>query len=110
MALRNALSNLNEAIEDLTSLHVRTYTGTIEANIEAQTGIGTVHDAVNTAVSNGKVKLVAEAFYQFDGDSYNFLTDDADVPSQAIDLHKSAVEAGMATRRGLMELVRGVFD
>lgn len=111
MSLKTALGKLNEMFDDLTSLHVQTYTGSVNFDLDA--GDGAKIDKLRTALQNlpadGSVKLVAEAFYQFDGDSYNFLSSD-DVPSKAIELHKAAVEAGMKTRQGLMELVRGVFD
>jgi hypothetical protein len=110
MGLRKAVETLNNAIQDLTSLHVQTYTGVIATEI-SQTGFDKVRAAVKKAKTDGKVKLVAEAYYQFDGDSYNFLTSEVEqVPARALDLHKSAVEAGMATRQGLMELVKDIFD
>lgn len=109
MALKDALKKLNEAVTDLSSLHVQTYTGSLQTPIEEQADFSTVRDAVKKARTDGDIVLVAEAYYQFDGDSYNFLTRD-EVPSSALELHHAAVEAGLATRRGLMELVRGVFD
>ena len=109
MALKDALTKLNEAVTDLSSLHVQTFTGSLQTSIEDQAGFDTVRQAVAQARSDGNITLVAEAYYQFDGDSYNFVTSE-DVPTSALELHRSAVEAGLATRRGLMELVKGVFD
>ena len=111
MALRDALRTLNAAVEDLTSLHVQTYTGTIGVEVGDQAGFDNVREAVKAARTgdDATVTLVAEGYYRFDGDSYNFIAS-GDVPARAIELHQAAVEAGMATRRGLMEMVRDVFD
>ena len=109
MGLRNAVSKLNDAVEDLSSLHVQTFSG--EINITAnQDGFDGIKALVARAKADGKIQLVAEAYYQFDGDSYNFLAKDAsEVSSKALEMHKAAVEAGMETRRGLMELVSDIF-
>lgn len=113
MALRDALDNVGKAIKDLSSLHVQTYTGTVEIDLDNvpadKQGIDHVRDTVKTAKGDGTIVLVAEAYFQFDGDSYNFLTN-ADVPPRALEMHTAAVEAGLKTRRGLADLVKGVFD
>ena len=111
MALRDAVNKINEVIADLSSLHVQTYTGSITVdldNLGDEHGMNRVRDAVKAARADGTVTLVAEAYYQFDGDSYNFLTSD-DVPTRALEMHTAAVEAGINTRRALVELVKGVF-
>ena len=109
MALKDALKKLNEAVTDLSSLHVQTFTGRLQSDVDNQAGFDGVRQTVAQARTDGDITLVAEAYYQFDGDSYNFLTSE-EVPASALALHQSAVEAGLATRRGLMELVKGVFD
>ena len=113
MAIRSALKKVGDAISDLSSLHVQTYTGSVTVDLDNiagdEHGMDRVRDAVATAKADGKIHLVAEAYFQFDGDSYNFLTGD-DVPPRALEMHTAAVEAGMKTRRGLAELVKGVFD
>jgi hypothetical protein len=113
MGLKDALSKLNDAVKDLTSLHVQTYQGRVEIDMDAiaQNGFDSVREAVTAAEADpgGKVSLVAEAYYQFDGDSYNFLTSD-DIAPGALDIHKAAVEAGIKTRQGLLELFKGLFD
>lgn len=111
MALRNALKKLDELFDDLSSLHVQTFTGSVSTDLTQGDGakIENLRKAVSALRAEGTVQLVAEAYYQFDGDSYNFLTSE-DVPARAVEMHTAAVEAGMKTRQGLMELVKGVFD
>jgi len=113
MSIRNAFTKIGNAISDLSSLHVQTYTGSVTVDMDNlganEHGMDKVRDAVATANAAGDITLVAEAYYQFDGDSYNFLTSD-DVSTKALEMHTAAVEAGLKTRRGLAELVKGVFD
>jgi hypothetical protein len=109
MALKAALSALNEAIQDLSSLHVQTFTGKVDfANAVNH---GDIKSAIDSAEQASEIKLVAESLYKFDGDSYNFLTnDEGGIPASAMELHRSAVEGGIKTRQALAELVKGAFD
>jgi hypothetical protein len=110
MTIKTALAAINSAIEDLSSLHIQTFTG----KVDFSTTGGTYEDiktAIDAATADLSIKLVAESLYKFDGDSYNFLTnEEGGIPSSAIELHKSAVEGGIKTRQALAELVKGAFD
>ncbi len=110
--LKTALENIDKAIKDLTSLHVQTFTGSIQFTEDPQDGrtYETIETAIQTAKTDGTIKLVAESLYKFDGDSYNFVTSDTGIPSSALELHKAAVEGGVKTRQGLMSMVKGIFD
>lgn len=109
MTMRQALEALNEAFDDLTSLHVQTFTGKVEF-ASTDNSYSDISAAVSSAVSEQKIRLVAESLYKFDGDSYNFLTsDDGGIPASALELHKAAIEGGIKTRQGLMELAKGLF-
>lgn len=111
MALRDALTALNNAVKDLTSLHVQTFTGDIESEITGQEGFDTIRATVKKAKVDGKIKLVAETLAQFDGDSYNFVKQDLqDVPKLALDVHKNAVSSGVETRMGLLNLFKDLID
>jgi hypothetical protein len=109
MALKDALQKLNDAIEDLTALHVQTYTGELNVSVEDNTSFDSIRAAIKDAKSNGTITLVAESLLQFDGDSFNFVTD-VPVPQQALDIHRSAVETGLQTRQALIQLFKGAFD
>lgn len=110
MALKDALESLNDAFDDLTSLHVQTFTGSVDF-AAAGNDIGSIEAAIAQAQTNANIKLVAESMYKFDGDSYNFVTSDTGgIPSSALELHKASVEGGVATRHGLMQLIKGIFD
>lgn len=113
--LKGALTKLNEAIKDLTSLHVQTFTGevtfTIDENVpEGSTKFDNIKTAVDAAKTAGDIILVAESLYQFDGDSYNFLNNkEGGIPAAALELHRTSVENGIKTRQGLMQIITDVF-
>ena len=114
MALKQALQTLNDAVQDLTSLHVQTYSGTI--TFKQQGDIGTF-DNLRDQLATGKgaddtdldVQLKLETLVKFDGDSYNFVAKE-NVSDELFKLHKDALDSGLNTRLGLMEMMKNVFD
>ena len=112
MALRDALQKLDEAVKDLTSLHVQTFTGKVETTIDSATSFDDIKKLINAEAgkTDGKIKLVAESLAQFDGDSYNFVREDLEnVPPLALEVHKNAVKAGIETRLGLLTLFKDLI-
>lgn len=110
MGLKSALQALNNAVTDLTSLHVQTFTGTVTADVENKS-FADIRQLVKDAKTNGEVKLVAETLAQFDGDSYNFVKEDlASVPPIALEVHQNAVKSGVETRMGLLTLFKDLLD
>jgi hypothetical protein len=106
--LKQAMGKLNEAVSDLSSLHVMTFTGDISA-LDTSKGYAGIEAQLKKAEVKTRITLVAESLYKFDGDSYNFLAE-SDVPDAALVLHDSAVASGLQTRQGLMEMFRDLFD
>ncbi|MBT3241902.1 MAG: hypothetical protein HN352_02055 [Bacteroidetes bacterium] len=110
MALKDALEKLDAAVKDLTSLHVQTFTGTLSSKVDAEKGFANIEETVKAAKTNGDIKLVAEALVKFDGDSYNFVTNDsANAPLRAFEVHKSAVETGLNNRMALLNMFKGII-
>ena len=110
MGFKDAITKLNEAIDDLTSLHVQTFTGSVDFSDEGRT-FDTIRETIKSSDNQTKITLVAESLYKFDGDSYNFVTNkDTGIPSSALELHKASVDAGIKTRQGLLQMAKGVFD
>lgn len=113
--LKDALMALDNAVKDLTSLHVQTFTGTVDFAVDGSQSFDNISALVKEAAKSAdgteaRIKLVAESLYKFDGDSYNFISADQDsIPEAALELHKAAVEGGIKTREGLMNLVKGIF-
>ncbi len=101
---------LSEAIEDLTSLEVRTYRGSL-SHIVNQVNPKKIEDFL-TAETVGELKLVRLTKSQLDGDTVLFIddgsTDAGDVPELISDAHEEAVRSANEMRQGLAELAAGV--
>ncbi len=111
MALSDALTKLNEAVQDLTSLHVQTFTGVVDLSVQGSESFDTLKGLITTAkdANNSSVKLVAESLIKFDGDSYNFIQDPDSVSSKALEIHKNAVQSGLETRQALLNMFKDMI-
>lgn len=110
MGLKGALTKLDRAVEDLTSLHVQTFTGELDIEITGKEEFSSFRESVKKSKDSGKISLVAETLAQFDGDSYNFITKDLNnIPEIALELHQNAVESGIETRLGLLTLFKDLL-
>lgn len=108
MPLGDALKNLKNAVTDLSSLHIQTYSGTLNFQV-SDANYETIKTAVKQAAEgdNAAITLVAETLLQFDGDSYNFIATGAD--TNILQAHKDAVEAGLKTRQGLVDAFKDII-
>ncbi|MDE5422642.1 hypothetical protein L3073_10530 [Ancylomarina sp. DW003] len=110
MGLKKALGALDNAVKDLTSLHVQTFSGEITSTIDGSQSYDNIRQLVKKASTNGDITLVAETLAQFDGDSYNFIKQELDdIPKLALEVHKNAVQSGIDTRLGLLTLFKDLF-
>ncbi|BDD12177.1 hypothetical protein FUAX_46090 (plasmid) [Fulvitalea axinellae] len=113
MPIKNAIEALNKAVEDLTSLHVQTFTGTLDSSsLTGKEPFNNIRDLVKnqSTSTNAKLTLVAESLTQFDGDSYNFVNKDIDAaPPIVLEVHKNAVKSGIETRIALLNLFKDVI-
>ena len=111
MALKDALQKLNDAVKDLTSLHVQTFSGELNLDISGAQDFTELKKLLETAKANGKIKLIAETLAQFDGDSYNFVKQDLkEIPPVALEIHQNAVQSGIETRLGLLTLFKDLIS
>ena len=108
--IKNALEKLNEAVKDLTSLHVQTYSGEVGITVNSDNGYKSIKEQIDKSRADGNLDLVAETLAQFDGDSYNFVKKDLDdIPAVTLEVHKNAVKAGIETRIGLLGLFKSLL-
>ena len=111
MPLKDALQALNNAVSDLTSLHVQTFSGEIDSTISDMDNFTNIKAAILQAKTAGTITLVAETLAKFDGDSYNFIKQNIDsVPAKALEVHQNAVESGINTRLGLLDLFKDLIS
>ena len=109
MALRDVLKGLGEAVGDLTSLSVETYTGTITAGIQGAADDAAIDwDALIKEArkgAEGAVSLKLASRFHFDGDATLFIAE-GELPADLREAHDGAVAAGQAVRAGLMDLLQ----
>lgn len=110
MGLKKALNDLNNAVKDLSSLHVQTFSGEVGITIDSDNGYKNIKKQIDESKAAGNLDLVAETLAQFDGDSYNFVKKDLeDIPAVTLEVHKNAVKAGIETRIGLLGLFKSIL-
>lgn len=107
-AFKDVVSNLKDAVGDLSSLSVETYTGTIDADIVAGDGEGIIDwtklVTKAKAGAGGNVHLKLASKFNFDGDATLFIAE-GEMPADVREAHDSAVLAGQNVRADLMELL-----
>lgn len=104
-------SNVKDAITDIATLEVLTFTGEISASIKAQDGQngqvkGDILDwesLLTTAKAEGDVQLVAATKVSFDQDTRQFVATGA--PQVLVDAHHSAVANATKVRQGMIDLL-----
>lgn len=106
----SVFKKLGEGIADLSELNVQTFSGDITAVLDKNTS-GNVIDwtkLLKEAKAAGKVKLIAAARIQFDGDSDNYFAED--IPADMLEAHLTAVEAGQSVREGLIAMFKDILE
>ncbi len=108
MALKNVFESLANAVGDLTSLSVETYTGSITADVKGAQGEGVIdwEKLVDEAKkdSGGTVHLKLASKFNVDGDATLFIAE-GEIPSDLRAAHDGAVNAGQKVRADLMDLL-----
>ena len=100
---KDALKTIGSATVDFSQLNVRTFVGTI--NISSQGSGDPDWDALmKKAITDGKVSIAASTTIHIDGDCDHF-----EDPDQITDglrsAHESAVAAGQAARKAIVDMV-----
>jgi hypothetical protein len=100
----SVFKKLAEDIADLAELNVNTFTGELKAVVggSGATNIIKWDELLEKAAAGGEVTLVASTRQKLDGDSDSFYT--RNPPTDLLETHKQAVEAGRQVRRGLIEM------
>lgn len=104
-------NSLSEAVGDLASLSVETYTGELEVIVSEDNKSLKWDSMLATARSEdqsvkGKLKLALATHVKIDGDSINFIAEEG-VTSALIETHASAVKNGSEFRSKVIGLALG---
>ncbi len=105
--LRKALRDLGEAIEDLTSLEVYTYTGTLTEDLISGQSLNW-----DEFKPGGKLTLAAATRINADFDTINFQANNQDIDNlQALTkVHEAAVETAQNGRLAIINAFKGFFN
>jgi hypothetical protein len=103
MALSEAFDKLKEAVGDLSSLDVLSFTGELSAIVsETEGNLIDWDKLIAKAKTEGDVSLVLATHFKFDGDATLF-TARGDISSDIRAAHAQAIQAGQQVRRDLFE-------
>jgi len=105
--MESALAKIGEVLEDLSSLEVQTYSGSIDVAFDGSLGadgklksISVLLAAANATGNN--LKLLS-----FDGDAINLVPEEG-LSERIQAIHIAAVKTGIDTRHGLLSLFGGM--
>ena len=105
MALNDAFKRLEDAVGDLSSLDVESYTGKLKAEIhnEGENNIIDWKKLVAEAKKEGVINLKLASHFNFDGDGTLFEAE-GEIPDTLRTAHNEAVKAGQQIRKDLLDL------
>jgi hypothetical protein len=106
MGLKEAVTKFVEKVEDLATLEVITYTGTLEQAVDPQTG------AINWSAfkpSSGSLTMIAATRIQADYDTVNFRASGATSDEDLLRLHQAACESAQNGRLALVKMFAGAI-
>jgi len=110
--LTTGLKSIGSFLEDMSSLEVQTYTGSIDVAVDTAMGadgkLKSISDLLAAAkATDNNLKLCAVTKMMCDGDAIN-LVPDGDFHDHIQKVHAAAVKAGIDTRHGLLALFGGM--
>lgn len=113
-------TKIKEAVKDMSSLEVQTFTGTIKGFVKAPTSTSaskadkvSVIDwkkLLGTANAGGsEIELAAVTLIKFDGDTQLFLSNSPTVAPNVIESHQRAVESAQQVRSAVVDLFKDLI-
>lgn len=108
MGIKQAIESFEAAVDDLTTLEITTYTGTLAEVVDEDTG---KINWTKFRPNSGVVLLAAATRVEPDFDTVNFRANHAGIDDLdgLYELHRAAVESAQAGRIALLELFKGVI-
>ncbi len=110
--LKNLADKVGNAIEDLTSLEVTTYSGTFSLSYDTLKAQGIDSFKIKSLIQNNpasmqaNLNLIAYSRFELDSDASNIVKSNLTTQEQAlVDAHKAMVESAMTARKATFEMI-----
>ena len=116
MPLRDALRKVGNFVEDIATVEVQTYTGSVALidaatapNLPVADGQSRFAAILAKAKDTADLKLVGHTVLDFSGDALLFRSNDPEVGTEALlAAHDSAVTAGIQSRQAIVDLFKDI--
>ena len=105
MSFASAIKSIGSGIKDLSQLNVRTYTGTMSANVDGEDA----EAMLDAARQSGSLKLVGVTTMNLDGDINQFISDDPNIGENLHNAHFNAVQASQRSRQAAFDMFMGAI-
>lgn len=112
MSLKDLAATLKDAVGDLSSLNVETYTGTISFKVDGnKTEIDWSKMFQEAMKEDGKgtAELLMASRFEIDGDAKLFVSS-SDIPAKIEQAHNNAVITGSEVRAEIIDFLWGSVD
>lgn len=112
MSLKDLADSLKNAVGDLSTLNVETYTGTISTKIDnekTQIDWATMFSEAMKKDGKGTAELLMASRFEIDGDAKLFVSS-SDIPAKLEEAHHNAVLTGSEVRADIINFLRESVD
>ena len=106
MSFASAVKSIGKGIKDLSQLNVRTYTGTINANVDGDDA----EAMLQTARAAGTLELVGITTINLDGDVNQFITNSDKITDKLHAAHFTAVQQSQKSRQAALDMFAGAIS
>ena len=112
MSLKDLRDSLINAVGDLSTLNVETYTGVISTKIDGektQIDWSKMFEEAMKKDGNGTAQLLMASRFEIDGDAKLFVSS-SDIPAKLEQAHNNAVITGSEVRAEIMDFLMGSVE
>lgn len=112
MALKKALQKVGDFVDDLATVEVRTYSGSVQSitramNVETSADGNRFKAILDNANTDADIKLAFLSILDFSGDAILFRAEDETIASAELEAaHQAAVASGIQSRQAIVDLFK----
>ena len=116
MSIKTALKKVGHFVQDVATVEVQTYSGSVESihalsKIEFEDGKNRFQTILDSAEAKADIKLAFLTVLDFSGDAVLFRASDGAIATDELDTaHQAAVTAGIQSRQAIVDLFKDLVD